>query len=254
MEPQFSKGSYRGCRKETQSSPSVSTAFHHKTDSVWFAAAIWQDLLVKVCFSILYFWNILCSWNCSKDTCFYRNLLSTTLSPLPPRRKRCFSNFNKQKLKCWSRIWVFPSSQHSKLQLWKRKNAQGSVRTGFLPDVSENQKVPTRLPVSSPMVLAAHCHSTAGSRSKTGKGLILELPNHSLGSSAGSGQEPASSDLLKTQLLHRSAQAFISRAQFRPSSYTDVHRAFTSPAWFSHPKRELTPPGPQTASNDMTYT
>lgn len=99
-----------------------------------------------------------------------------------------------------------------------------------LPNVSENQKVLASLSVLDFEVLAEHCHSSAGSRSKTGKGLILELPNHSLGSSAGSGQEPASSDLLKTQLLHRSAQAFMSRAQFRPSSYTDVHRAFTSPA------------------------
>lgn len=89
-----------------------------------------------------------------------------------------------------------------------------------LPNVSENQKVLASLPILDFEVLAEHCHSSAGPRSKTGKGLILELPNHSLGSSAGSGQEPASSDLLKTQLLHRSAQAVTSPGCFHNAKWS----------------------------------
>lgn len=64
------KGSYVRCQEKKSRVIHVSTAFHHKTDSSESTADIWWVLLVNVCFRTLYFWNILCSWNRSIETCF----------------------------------------------------------------------------------------------------------------------------------------------------------------------------------------
>lgn len=165
--------------------------------------------------------------------------VSTTLLPFPPSRKRFFSSFHNRILMLINDLG-FSIIPTFKLELWKR-SAREAVRTGFLPGVCENQKVPANssglescglgwaLPQFSRFKAKARKHVVSGAKPQPRKESRQWLRASILWESG----------LLKSPLQHPAWMC-----TFPGDSRLNFHTT----------NMGLTPPGMQTTPSDMTYT